>query len=144
MQECLPKVLETSIILFCHFTIKASKTALRFRKLSGKGFRSNPQTLGQHLLARRLVLGLTHKEVGPTISFWPGLTAFLGYYPYPVETPSAWVLKARRLLGLGQFAFGRRIQVIAQIIRQWEQGLAEPPRELLEKIKALTSTKSCR
>jgi transcriptional regulator with XRE-family HTH domain len=141
---------------FCFFTIKASRTALRLRNLVRKGFRLRPQTLGQHLLTRRLLLKLTQKEVAarlntlrehyerwerdeiePTASFWPRLIDFLGYYPFPTPTPAGWVLMARRLLGLSQFGFGRRVKAIAKDVREWEHGSTEPPREMLAKIQQI-------
>lgn len=143
---------------FCYFTLKASRTALRFRKLVHKGFILKPETLGQHLRSRRLVLQLTQvqaakrlntlrehyerwerDEVTPTASFWPRLIGFLGLYPSAVQTPADWVLKARRFLGLSQFAFGRKIRVIAEKIREWEHGASEPPPDLLAKVQQLAA-----
>lgn len=143
---------------FCYFTLKASRTALRFRNLVHKGFILKPETLGQHLLSRRLLLKLTQKEVAtrlstlrehyerwerdevePTASFWPRLIDFLGYYPFPSPTPADWVLMARRLLGLSQFGFGRRVKAIAKDVREWEQGSTEPPRVMLAKIQQIAT-----
>lgn len=146
------------ILPFCYFTLKASRTALRFRNLVHKGFILKPETLGQHLRSRRLVLNLTQAqtakrlntlrehyerwerdEVAPTASFWPRLIGFLGMYPGNVQTPADWVLKARRLLGLSQFAFGRKIRVIAEKVREWEHGASEPPPHLLAKVQQLVT-----
>lgn len=146
------------ILPFCYFTLKASRTALRFRNLVHKGFILKPETLGQHLLSRRLLLKLTQKEVAtrlstlrehyerwerdevePTASFWPRLIDFLGYYPFPSPTPADWVLMARRLLGLSQFGFGRRVKAIAKDVREWEQGSTEPPRVMLAKIQQIAT-----
>jgi transcriptional regulator with XRE-family HTH domain len=142
---------------FCYFTIKASKTALRFRDLVYKGFVLKPESLGQYLRSRRLVLNLTQKqaatrlntlreqydrwerdEAAPIISYWPRLIGFIGQYPCSVQTPSGWVLKARRLLGLSQFAFGRKVQSCAEKIRDWENGVSEPPSAMLAKIQQLS------
>lgn len=144
------------ILPFCFFTIRASRTALRFRNLTRKGFILNPQTLGQHLKSRRLLLQLTQEqvakqlgtlreqyerwerdEISPVVSFWPRLIRFLGYYPAPISSPACWILKARRMLGLRQYAFGRKINVIAKVIRQWEHGEIEPPPSVLKKVKLL-------
>lgn len=146
------------ILPFCYFTLKASRTALRFRNLVHKGFILKPETLGQHLLSRRLLLKLTQKEVAtrlstlrehyerwerdevePTASFWPRLISFLGYYPFPLQSPAGWVLMTRRLLGLSQFAFGRRVKAIAKDVREWEHGSSEPPHELLAKIQQIAA-----
>lgn len=146
------------ILPFCYFTLKASRTALRFRNLVHKGFILKPQTLGQHLLTRRLVLKLTQKEVAarlntlrehyerwerdevePTASFWPRLIGFLGYYPGAEKTPADWVLKARRMQGLSQYALGREVKAIAKDVREWEHGSTEPPREMLAKFQQIAT-----
>lgn len=159
---CLPFSLRQNtyhpILPFCYFTLKASRTALRFRNLLHKGFILKPKTLGQHLLSRRLLLKLTQKEVAarlstlrehyerwerdevePTASFWPRLIDFIGYYPFPSPTPADWVLMARRLLGLSQFGFGRRVKAIAKDVREWEHGVAEPPQDMLAKIQQIAT-----
>lgn len=147
---CLP------ILPFCHFTLKASKTALRLRKLVQMGFTMKPETLGQHLLSRRLALNLTQAqaaerlntlreqydrwerdEVAPEISMWPRLIHFLGDYPANCQSPADWVLRARRTLGLSQFAIGRKVGIIAETIRKWEHGKAEPPQDLLSRFQEM-------
>jgi DNA-binding transcriptional regulator YiaG len=45
----------------------------------------------------------------------------------------------RRLLGLSQFAFGRRVKAIAKDVREWEHGSSEPPHELLAKIQQIAA-----
>ena len=146
------------ILPFCYFTLKASRTAVRLRKLVQKGFKIRPVTLGQHLRSRRLVLKLTQvqaaerlntlrehyerwerDEVAPTASFWPRLIGFLGSYPVAVQTPADQVLMARRIMGLSQFAFGRRIQVIAKNVREWEHGVAKPSPAMLAKVQQLVT-----
>lgn len=145
------------ILPFCFFTIRASRTSLRFRNLSRKGFALNPETLGQHLKSRRLLPKLTQDqvakqlrtvreqyehwerdEISPVVSFWPRLIRFLGCYPVLNASPADWVLKARRLLGLSQYAFGRKVKTIAKVVRQWEHGETQPWDSVLESIKALT------
>ncbi|WP_395745618.1 helix-turn-helix domain-containing protein [Prosthecobacter sp.] len=145
------------ILPFCFFTIRASRTALRFRKLTRKGFILNPESLGQHLKSKRLLLNLTQEqvakqlgtvreqyerwerdEVSPAVSFWPRLIRFLGYYPGPEVSFADWVLKARRMWGLSQYGLGRRINAIASAVRLWEHdGKIEPPLAVLKKIKIL-------
>jgi DNA-binding transcriptional regulator YiaG len=144
------------ILPFCYFTLKATRTSIRFRNLVHKGFILRPETLGQHLRSRRLVLKLTQvqaarrlntlrehyerwerDEVAPTVSFWPRLIGFLGMYPVTVQSAADWVLKARRMLGLSQFAFGRKIQAIAEDVRKWERGVAEPLPSMLAKMQQL-------
>ncbi|MFO1486366.1 MAG: helix-turn-helix domain-containing protein [Verrucomicrobiaceae bacterium] len=141
---------------FCFFTIRATKTSLRFRNLTRKGFNLNPESLGQHLRSKRLLLNLTQAqtaeklgtireqyerwerdEITPVASFWPKLVCHFGRYPLTVTSPADWVLKARRVNGLSQYALGRKIKVIAKIVREWEHGKTEPPAPMLEKIRAI-------
>ena len=46
---------------------------------------------------------------------------------------------ARRIMGLSQFAFGRRIQVIAKNVREWEHGVAKPSPAMLAKVQQLVA-----
>lgn len=143
---------------FCYFTIKASKTALRFRNLVHKGFKLNPETLGEHLLARRLLLKLTQEqaarrlntvresyerwerdEVAPIASYWPRLIGFLEQYPGTSETSADLVLKGRRLLGLSQYGFSRKFHTDADNVRKWEHGVTEPPQVMLAKIQQIAT-----
>jgi DNA-binding transcriptional regulator YiaG len=114
---------------------------IRLRQIRKRGFTSQPNTLCQHLRSRRLILKLTQEEVAehldtvrehyerwerdrvsPTASFWPRLISFLGYYPFDDDSPSGMMHKARRMLGLSQFAFGRKIGATAKNVREWEHG----------------------
>ncbi len=118
----------------------------------------NPETLGEHLLARRLLLKLTQEqvanllntvrqsyerwerdEVAPIASYWPRLIGFLEQYPGASETSADLVLKARRLLGLSQYGFSRKIHTDADNVRKWEHGVTEPNLEMLKMIKVLAS-----
>jgi DNA-binding XRE family transcriptional regulator len=66
----------------------------------------NPETLGQHLLKRRTLAGLTQPQIAseigvttwtyllwerdkttPTVRYWPAIARFLEYHPWP--TPQA-------------------------------------------------------
>lgn len=141
---------------FCFFAIKVSPEAFKTFILRKKGVIPLPQTLGQHLRNRRLVLGFRQEDVArrfgtlrevydrwerderqPVVSEWPGILSFLGYYPGADNTPADWVLKARRILGLSQYSLGREVQAIAKDVREWEHGESEPPVPMLEKIKIL-------
>ncbi|MBK8040791.1 MAG: helix-turn-helix transcriptional regulator [Verrucomicrobiaceae bacterium] len=109
-------------------------------------------------MSRRLLLKLTQREVAarlsilrehyerwerdevePTASFWPRLINFLGYYPFSSSTTANWVLMARRVLGLSQFGFGRRVMAIAKDVREWEHGSTDPPRDMLAKIQQIAT-----
>ncbi|MBK8040818.1 MAG: hypothetical protein IPK22_27350 [Verrucomicrobiaceae bacterium] len=78
-------------------------------------------------------------EVAPTAYFWPRLIGFLGTYPLAIQSPADQVLMARRMMGLSQFAFGRRIQAIAKDVRKWEHGVAEPSPTMLERARRLSA-----
>jgi DNA-binding transcriptional regulator YiaG len=45
------------------------------------------------------------------------------------------VLKARRVNGLSQYEFGRKVMAIAADLRHWEQGKSVPPPAILDRIK---------
>ncbi len=111
-----------------------------------KGFKLNLEILGQYLRSRRLLLKLTQKqaayrsntvrksyerwerdEVAPIASYWPRLIGFLEQYPGASETSADLVLKGRRLLGLSQYGFSRKIHTDADNVRKWEHGVTEPP-----------------
>jgi DNA-binding XRE family transcriptional regulator len=67
-------------------------------------------------------------ETEPPVGFWKRIIAFLGYYPMPQNGGGTadLVLMARRVQGLSQYALGRKLGVIANTVRAWENGLAEP------------------
>jgi len=88
--------------------------------MSKKGVIRHPASLGQHLRNRQLILQLSQKEVAsslrevydrwerddrrPVVSEWPGILAFLGYYPALEASPADRVLKTRRCLKSDQKA----------------------------------------
>lgn len=138
------------ILPFCFFTIKVEQETFSAFILRKKGVIPLPQTLGEHLRNRRLVLGLRQEDVArqlgtlrevydrwerderqPVVSEWPGIIAFLGYYPFSQETAADLVLKVRRCQGMDQKALARTVGVIHQKLRLWEHSLAIPmPSEL--------------
>lgn len=100
-----------------------------------------PGTLGEHLLNRRLALGLRQKDVAeqlgtirevyerwerderePVVSEWPGILDFLATYPFPAKTSAGLVLKARRYQGADQKRLAKVVGVIHQKLRRWERG----------------------
>ena len=133
------------ILPFCFFAIKVSQEALKTFILRKKGVIPCPQTLGQHLRNRRLLLDLRQEDVArqlgtmrevydrwerdarrPVVSEWPGILSFLGFYPFSQETPADLVLKARRCQGADQKRLANSVGVIHQRLRRWEQGLGIP------------------
>lgn len=120
----------------------------------------SPKSLGDHLRNRRLRLGLGQEDVAiglgtirevyerwerdkrkPVISEWPSILKFFGYYPAICESPADLVLRARRTLGLTQYAMGRKMSIIAADIRKWEDGTTKPPVDLLGKLQEMAETK---
>ncbi len=114
--------------------------------LRKKGLVSAPQTLGEHLRNRRLILGLKQEDVAsqlgtlrevydrwerderqPVISEWPGILRFLSLYPFPTKTPADLVLKVRRFRGYDQKTLASVLGVIHQRLRRWERGQEPVP-----------------
>ena len=131
---------------FCDYVIFVPANKVRFRDLHKKGLVENPAKLDGNLKNRRLILGLTQEQVAvrlgvlrevydrwernervPVVSVWPSIIAFLGHYPcQPVSSAADLVLMARRITGLDQKAFARRVGVIHQKLRRWERGFELP------------------
>jgi transcriptional regulator with XRE-family HTH domain len=104
------------------------------------------ETVGDHLLRRRVILKLLQKQVAEqlgvdkmTISNWengrsepgpahmPAVIRFLGYNPLP--TPKGWpdrLVQTRTAMGLTQREAARRIGVDAGTLARWERGEREP------------------
>ena len=116
--------------------------------LRKKGVIPQPQTLGEHLLNRRLVLGLRQEDAAeqlrtlrevyerwerderqPVVSEWPCIISFLGYYPFSQESAADLILKARRCQGADQKHFANLVGVIHQQLRRWEHGSEIPDQD---------------
>ncbi len=138
------------ILPFCFFTIRVSPEAFKAFVLRKKGVIPEPQTLGEHLRNRRLALGFRQEDVAsqfgtlrevydrwerderqPVVSEWPGIIAFLGYYPFSQETAADLVLKARRCQGADQKHIANSVGVIHQRLRRWEHGSEIPDQDAM-------------
>jgi transcriptional regulator with XRE-family HTH domain len=127
--------------------LQIDRKALTARHLKRKNLLQKPTSLGAHLRNRRLLAGQTQRQAAadmgvlrevydrwerdktePPVGFWKRIIAFLGYYPIPQNgrRTAHLVLMARRVQGLSQYALGRKLGVIANTVRAWENGLAEP------------------
>lgn len=123
---------------------------------------NQPQTLGEHLLNRRLKLGLRQEDVAgqldtmrevyerwerderePVISEWPGILSFLGYYPGSDKTDADLVLKARRCRGFNQKQMAKTVGVIHQILRRWERGEKIPSCKRRRQFKRYAQIQRC-
>lgn len=144
------------ILPFCFFEIKVNPEAFKTFILRKKGFIPSPQTLGEHLRNRRLVLGLRQEDVAeqfgtlrevyerwerdqrqPVVSEWPDIIAFLGYYPAREERAADVVLKARRCQGMDQKALAHVVGVIHQRLRRWERDQEIPTTGELSRLRSL-------
>lgn len=143
------------VLPFCHFTITLPVGRIKTFILNKKGFKAAPKTLGNHLLNRRLSLGLRQEDVAsrlgtqrevyerweqdkrlPVVSEWPGLIEFLGSYP-DLDLGGNPILKARRLLGLTQKELARKLHIDDDRLRQLEQGISVDDSQIEKRISTL-------
>ena len=119
----------------------------RYHRLSS---RNNPpeelNTVGDHLLRRRLVLKLLRKQVAeqlgvdkasvynwernrtkPSVEFMPAIIRFLKYNPLPPS--DGWaerLVSCRTILGISQVESARRMGIDPSTLARWERGEREP------------------
>jgi site-specific DNA recombinase len=104
------------------------------------------ETLGDHLLRRRLTLKLLQRQAAeqigvdktsfhnwetnrtkPNLKYMPGIIRFLGYDPLPPG--DSWadrLVHCRTVLGISQKECARRIGVDQSTLARWERGEREP------------------
>jgi transcriptional regulator with XRE-family HTH domain len=104
------------------------------------------ETLGDHLLRRRLLLKLIQRQVAeqigadvcslrnweanrskPAVEFMPAIIRFLGYNPLPPG--STWaerLVLGRKAMGLSQKESARRLGVDQSTLAKWERAEREP------------------
>ena len=107
---------------------------------------TQPQTIGDHIRRRRLVLKLTQKDVAeqlgvekcsvfnweanmsqPEIRYTPAIIRFLGYNPLPEPKSLAErLIRQRTTMGLSQKEAARAIGVDQGTLARWERGEREP------------------
>ena len=145
------------VLPFCHFNIRVPPPRLKAFILKKNGMVSQPKTLGEHLRNRRLDLGIRQEDVArqlgalrevydrwerderePTVREWPGIVAFLGYYPFRLESAADLVLKARRCQGADQKRLADAVGVIHQRLRRWEHGRESPDEVMLRRLRLLS------
>ena len=113
-------------------------------------------TVGDHLRARRKVLGLTQadaaKRIGvvrDAVAKWemglrkldrrnmPSVIRFLGYDPQPPATTFGELIgRTRRTLGLNQTGIAKALGVPTQSLRMWERDRYMPKPERLRLLEA--------
>ena len=107
------------------------------------------ETVGDHVRARRAVLGLSQAaaaaEIGvcrdalarweilprvPDVETMPAVIAFLGYNPMPpAQSFPELLLRTRRTLGLHQATLAEQLAVPFNTLNAWERGLFAPTPE---------------
>jgi len=124
---------------FCHWVLKAEKP-------KDSAYPRHLATIGDHLKARRLDLGLTQGQLAamlkvdettinnwetgkrrPTIKLIPNLISLLGIAPFGQPSTLAETLKLERsITGLSQRAFAPMLGVDPSTLKNWERGLRKP------------------
>jgi len=135
---------------FCH-------AELRTAKPKSERYPNELKSLGDHIRARRIDLGLFQSQVAdligvcpltitnwegnttsPEVQYIPAIIRFLGYDPLTTGTSFPERLAAtRRARGLTQKQLARKLGVDPAAIRDWENGQHEPSRKNREVITAL-------
>lgn len=125
---------------------------LRTPKLKPERYPKQLSTLGDHLRARRIELGMLQSQVAdeigvheltitnwernesrPAVNYMPAIIGFLGYNPAPqAGSFSERVQTVRRRQGLNQREFARVLGVDPATIRDWERGRRTPQMHKLE------------
>jgi len=104
------------------------------------------ETIGDHLLRRRLTLKLLQRQVAeklgvekssvanweanrtkPSLEYMPAIIRFLGYNPVPPG--NGWakrLVQCRTALGITQKEAARRMGVDASTLARWERGERQP------------------
>lgn len=121
---------------FCHLTLKAPKPKSSL-------YPQNLTTLGDHLRKTRLDRKLLQKDIAKilavdtdTVTYWetnrtepsptclPKIISFLGYVPLSIlpDDPRKRFVAYRKLAGLSQEEFARKLGVDPGTLRKWEKG----------------------
>ncbi len=143
-------VQQSEIIITYRFSQPNEPAALVLPRSHRLANRNRPpeqlNTLGDHLLRRRLTLKLLQRQVAeqlgvdktsiynwetnrtkPGLEYMPAIIRFLGYNPLPPA--DGWpdrLVRCRTVLGISQKESARRIGVDASTLARWERGEREP------------------
>jgi transcriptional regulator with XRE-family HTH domain len=146
-------VQQSEITISYRFSQPDEPAALVLPRSHRLNLRSQPpeelNTIGDHLLRRRLVLKLLQRQVAeqigvdnasitnwesnrskPGIRYIPAIIRFLGYDPLPEA--SGWadrLVRCRTVLGVSQAEAAHRIGVDQCTLARWERGEREPTGE---------------
>ncbi len=124
----------------------------------GKGYTENPQTIGNHIRNKRLLLKLEQKDVAAQIGVieqvicnWetgaaepnsgtlPKIVHFLGYIPWPTNTETfGGRLESERLFaGYSRKDLAELLGINPMTVIRWEINVYTPKPDVLEKLKKL-------
>lgn len=138
---------------FCHFEVRVSKP-------KSERYPKEMKTLGDHIRARRIDLGLFQSQVAaqigvhelticnwegneskPAIGWIPAIIRFLGYDPAisPKSFPER-LVATRRALGLSQRKLAERLGINPVTIQGWEAGAHRPTSTRLNEIMRFIGT----
>jgi len=142
----------TSLTLRCQTTDGLTLTGNRPKSAK---YPKSLETLGDHILQRRLDLGLLQKDVAgqitvdpttirhwelnfsqPALSFIPKIIKFLGYNPFSPQATSMGlrIYYYRRIRGISQEKLARQIGINPGTLSKLERGRSKPFSSTIEKI----------
>lgn len=123
----------------------------------GSAYPKELRTIGDHLRAKRLDLGLKQRELAktigatesavvsweksgktPSLPYMPAIIAFLGYSPVPLGESLAERLRGfRKTHGYTQKELARQLEVDPCTLAKWERGERHPDSPYQERIERL-------
>ena len=135
---------------FCHAELRAAKP-------KSDCYPKELNTLGDHIRARRIDLGLFQSEVAaqigvhpltitnwegnatqPPVQYIPTIIRFLGYDPLPPADGFPELLaRARRTLGLSQRKMADTLGVDPATVEDWEAGRHRPTGKSLDRVRGI-------
>jgi transcriptional regulator with XRE-family HTH domain len=154
---------QSEITIFYRFSQPSEAAALvlprSIRLNSRNRLPETLETIGDHLLRRRLALKLIQRQAAaqlgvgvtslrnwanrskPTVEFMPAIIQFLGYNPLPPGTTWAErLVSCRTAMGITQGEAARRIGVDQGTLARWERGVREPTGEFAVRAKRFLAT----
>jgi transcriptional regulator with XRE-family HTH domain len=157
-------VQQSELVITYRFSQPAETAALVIPRFHRLNTRDQPpeqlNTLGDHLLRRRLVLKLLQRQAAeqigvhkasianwendrtePGVEYMPAIIRFLGYNPLPPkEDLGSRLVQCRTILGLTQEESARRMGVDPSTLARWERGEREPGGEYAARAKGFLAT----
>ena len=130
---------------FCHFEAKAAKPKPDY-------YPKALNTLGDHIRARRIDLGLFQSAVAeqigvheltitnwernttsPEVQYLPAIIRFLRYDPLPIGTSIIErLISIRRTRGMSQREMAERLGIDPGTLQGWESGKHQPSKKMMQ------------